>query len=299
MKPYNSSTAVWKTLAVAISLLALVGVTGNVQAASLANQITAHDQDITSGVVVLDSVTASQDGWVALYKNPNFTIGEIVGYAPVHQGINTNVKVTIDAAKVGQAPTLWARLHVDSGVPGLFEWGLRNLPYDDAPVVQSGQFVVVGFGTAAAQAAASTAPVAPAAPAPSAPVAPQAPVSALPAGSANPIVVKNQDLNTGVIVFDSITAAQDGWIVVYKNPNFTIGEIVGYAPVHQGINSNVRVTIDTTKVGNLPTLWARLHVDNGVPGLFEWGLRNLPYDDAPVFENGHYVMAEFGTWATQ
>ena len=53
-----------------------------------------------------------------------------------------------------------------------------------------------------------------------------------------------------MIVIDSVTAAQDGWVVVYKNPNFTNGEIVGYAPVHQGANSNVKVTIDTTKVAD-------------------------------------------------
>ena len=77
-------------------------------------------------------------------------------------------------------------------------------------------------------------------------------------------------------MIDSVTAAQDGWIVIYKNPNFTSGEIVGYAPVHQGTNTNVKVTIDTAKVGDLPTLWALLHVDNDVKGVFEWGLRGQP-----------------------
>ncbi len=119
------------------------------------------------------------------------------------------------------------------------------------------------------------------------------------AGPQSQITVKNQDLNSGVIMLDSVTAPQDGWVVVYKNPNFTNGEIVGYAPVHQGANKDVKVTIDTRKVGTLPTLWARLHADNDVKGLFEWGLRGLPYNDSPIVENGHDVTASFGTWATQ
>jgi hypothetical protein len=182
---------------------------------------------------------------------------------------------------------LWARLHADNGVPGLFEWGLKGLSYDDAPIMQNGQSILTGFGTAADEGQ----PIA--APAPSASAASKAPVNAKPAASA--IVVKNQDLSTGVIEVNSVTAPVDGWIVVYKNPNFTSGEIVGYAPVHQGVNIGVKVTIDTAKVGDLPTLWAILHADGGVPGAFEWGLRNQPYDDAPIIANGWYVEAAFGT----
>ena len=82
---------------------------------------------------------------------------------------------------------------------------------------------------------------------------------------------------------DSVTAAQDGWVVVYKSPsNFTAGEIVGYAPVHQGVNTNVPVTIRTDRVKDLPGLWMMLQADNGIPDLFEWGLRNQPYTDQPV-----------------
>ena len=76
--------------------------------------------------------------------------------------------------------------------------------------------------------------------------------------------------------------------------------------MHQGINTDVKVTIDAKKIYTdkdqtvmLPTLWARLHVDNDVKGVFEWGLRGLPYNDPPVVENGHEVVAEFGTSADQ
>jgi hypothetical protein len=273
---------------------------GGVQAAAPQSQINVKDQDLNTGVIVLDSVVAPQDGWVVVYKSPNFTIGDIVGYAPVRQGVNTNVKVTIATNRLYSGkdqtlqPTLWARLHVDNDVKGLFEWGLRNLPYNDPPVVENGHQVIVEFGTSASQATASTAPAASAAkPVSSQPVAAPTP-STKPSESASAAInVATQALNSGVMHVDSVTAPQDGWVVVYKNPNFTSGGIVGYAPVHQGVNTNVPVTIDTRRVKDLPGLWIMLQADNGTPGLFEWGLRNLPYDDQPVSENGHPVVAGF------
>jgi len=302
MKAQKSSIGVWKTLIVAVAVLAVVGVAGVVQAAPLPNQITAHNQDLTSGVIMLDSVTAAQDGWVAVYMNPNFT--EIVGYAPVKAGTNKDVKVTIDTAKVGDAPTLWARLHVDNDVVGLFEWGYHGKPYNDTPVVQNGQFVVTGFATAAdistAPSAAPAAPVAPVVSKPAAVVTTKAVVSTKPTATTSPITIKNQDITSGVIVANSVTAPQDGWVVVYKDPNnLTGGQIVGYAPVHMGANSNVKITLDTAKVGDAPTLWAVLQADSGVPGLFEWGWKGQPYNDQPIVENGHNVIAAFGTAADQ
>ena len=63
--------------------------------------------------------------------------------------------------------------------------------------------------------------------------------------------------------------------------------------------ADVKVTLDTAKVGELPTLWVVLHADNGLPGVFEWGWKGQPYNDAPVVENGHNIVAAFGTAADQ
>ncbi len=301
MKPQYSSTAVWKTAAIVLAVVVAASMAGSVLAAAPASQIKVQSQDLNTGVIVLDSVTSPQDGWVVVYKNPNFTNGEIVGYAPVHQGVNTNVKVTVDTNKLFtdkdqtvMLPTLWARLHVDNDVKNLFEWGLRGLPYNDAPVVENGHEIIASFGTSAAQAAAgSTTTAAPVTTAATTkPAATTAPSTK--AKSTAALDVTTQALNSGVMHVDSVTSPQDGWVVVYKSPNFTGGEIVGYAPVHQGVNTNVPVTIDTRRVKDLTGLWLVLQADNGVPGVFEWGLRNQPYDDQPISENGHMVMTGFG-----
>ncbi len=108
----------------------------------------------------------------------------------------------------------------------------------------------------------------------------------------NQIAVRAQETNTGQIMVDSVTAAQDGWVVLYFMGNLDPLTVVGLAHVHKGVNTNVKVNIDTALSDPYPTLWAVLHADQGAVGTFEW-----PGADEPVYQNGAPVMAAFGTQA--
>ncbi len=254
--------------------------TGEPTAANaITDHINIHNQDITSGLVLVDSVTANEDGWVVIYGTPSFSPNDIVGYAPVYRGTNNNILVKIDANKVKDLTTLWAQLHVDEGIRTVFEWGnTTRLPdgelvqlFNDFPVIQNNRYITTSFATTASPAATSTASQ----------------------KGMNQISVSNQSLNTGVVVLDSVTAAQDGWVVIYRKPTFNASDIVGYAPVYQGTNYGVKVTVDTSKLTDqTPTLWAMLHVDGGMPNVFEWGYLGRAYADPPVFP---WVTAGFGT----
>jgi hypothetical protein len=112
---------------------------------------------------------------------------------------------------------------------------------------------------------------------------------------ANSIYVHNQETGNGVAVIDEITAAQDGWVVVYKRADLKSDMIVGYAPVTAGVNHGVRITVDTARLKDVPTLWARLHEDKGTKGVFEWGRWGKSQSDVPVAENGQPVLVTFGT----
>ena len=57
----------------------------------------------------------------------------------------------------------------------------------------------------------------------------------------------------------------------------------------------MKVTVDTPKLADTPTLWAVLHVDGGPQGVFEWGYRGRAFADPLVFQKGAYVAAGFGT----
>ena len=148
----------------------------------------------------MDAITTTEPGWVVFYKNPNFTPGEIVGYAPVYPGVNTNVKATIDTTKLGKSTEVWAQFHQDDGRQGVFEWARQKEPLSDWPLVQNRAYVRASFGTTAA-------PV---------------PTTTVDAKAAQ-ITVHDQTLDTGIVVLDSVVSPYNGWIVIYKNPNFTSG----------------------------------------------------------------------------
>ena len=116
--------------------------------------------------------------------------------------------------------------------------------------------------------------------------------SAQTGGAANQIVIRSQETNTGQIMVDAVIAAQDGWLVVYTDTNLSSRSMIGWAPVHKGVNTNLKVNIDSEKAEPEATLWAVLYVDRGVPGQLE-----LPLIDGPVQENGKTVMVAFGTQA--
>lgn len=111
---------------------------------------------------------------------------------------------------------------------------------------------------------------------------------------ANSIFVHNQETLGGVATIDQVTAARDGWVVVYKRADLAPDMIVGYAPVRAGDNDGVRVTLENARLKDINTLWIRLHVDEGAKGVFEWG-RGKPLADYPVSENGQPVLTTFGT----
>lgn len=266
---------------VAMMALALAGA-APVQAAAVTNQIVVEDQTVDSGVVVIDSVTAAQTGWVVLYKKPNLDSSEIVGHAWVHAGVNEGVKVTVNMSAIGNPPTLWAAFLADSTEPSVRQnWGPNGLPGSAA---QSTPAAVTAFSTTGNAGTVTT--------------------SAKPI--ADSITVHDQDISSGVVLINSVTTNQDGWVVLYRSPNFDVGDIVGYAPVYRGTNSNVKVTVDASKLTNQATLWAQLHADGGILNVFEWGnsvrladgTSVQVFNDYPVMQNNRYVRASFATTAS-
>jgi hypothetical protein len=283
MKLPNSLVVRSLVLTTALAVLFLAAAAG-VQAAPVANQITVRSQNLYTGIAMVDSVTAARSGWVVIYKSPDITIDNIVGYAPVRAGTNLGVKVVVSLPIINHAPMLWAVLQADNGTPGIFEWGQKNRAYDDAPVAQNGQVVMTQFAT--------TVPT----PLPAflETVSGGAPIETVPTDQ---ITIHDQDIQSGVIFVDAITTTQPGWVVFYRNPNLAPGEIVGYAPVYPGVNTNVKATIDTTKQGKSTEVWAQLHTDDGLQGVFEWARQKEPLSDWPLIQNQKYVRASFSTTA--
>ncbi len=269
-KPRDLLAPLGLSIVMMIAGLSVVGAAAaSAQTDGVPPKITIRAQD-TDNQIIVDSVTAGEDGWIVIYKDPNGNLGAQLGFAPVHRGQNTNFTVDLDSRKAAKAPTLWARLHVDRGEIGVFEPGI------DGPASQS---PVVAFATSTAGQQ----------PTPKVTLA-RAPIGAQTGAGLNQIILKAQDCcNRGQVVVDSVVAAEDGWLAIYKNPGSSSNDLLGYAPVRQGQNARFTVDVNSGKAEDVATLWAMLLIDRGEIGVLE------PDVDGPAPNS---PMVAFATSAT-
>lgn len=95
--------------------------------------ITAQDQEVLKdGLLTIAEIDLDRPGWVAVYNQTEAGLGEMLGYAPVAEGINQNVGVFIRWAEANPAVT--AVIHADEGERGAFE--------ESDPILQAGELPV-------------------------------------------------------------------------------------------------------------------------------------------------------------
>ncbi|HVP20766.1 MAG TPA: hypothetical protein VMS73_02780 [Anaerolineaceae bacterium] len=259
--------------------------------AAITPSITVVDQDVSSGKVLIASVTSRGPGWIDVHtQGADGKMGSQIGYTAVKSGINQNIVINIDPTKA--TPVMEAMLHIDAGVIGKYE-----APGPDAPQQANGQMVAQTFRTSPAAAAVNTpTPVAtgnPAAGGPStAPAISPTPdmgmVMTTPSGNVTPLVkVSDQPLAGDAVTVDEVVSAGPGWIVIYTtNANGQPDQPIGHAAVKDGENFNVVVPVDPTKAKG--TLYAQLQVDAGTVGVFE-----SPGADAPVMVGVQMIASTF------
>ena len=253
MKTLKSKSAVWGlALALALASLMVAVPAGAAPLNAGGNAIVVHAQDVTAGQVFVNSVTAAQDGWLLIWKDANGAPDGLLGYAPVHQGMNTNIAVDIRTTnRQGDddiSATLWATVMPDSSA---------DIPFaaPDPLIVPAYSVLSVAF---ASSTAAGMAPAMASAALPTTGGASSAPLS-------NKIAIRRQDTDNGAVIVDSVTATQAGWLLIWRDANGSPDELLGYAAVHQGVNTGIVVDIKTTTRGEnsliTPTLWATLVAD--------------------------------------
>jgi len=237
-------------------------------AASPSGSLSVTDQTLTNNSVLITSVTASQDGWVVVHEsNPDGSIllPGIIGKTAIKAGTTANVVIPLDK-QVANGAKLWPMLHIDVGQIGVYEF-----PGPDVPVVVNGDIVMVPI-IVAVPAAQPTA------------AATQAPAASAPSGS---LSVSDQLLVNDTVIVSSVTASQDGWVVVHEsNPDGSIllPGIIGKTQIKAGTTTNLAIVLDK-QVANGAKLWPMLHIDVGQIGVYEF-----PGPDVPVVVNGDIVM---------
>ena len=107
--------------------------------------------------------------------------------------------------------------------------------------------------------------------------------------------VSDQSLQDGSVTVASVTAEQDGFIVIHRANADGSGPLVpssiGHSQVGAGANSDVQVTLDES-VGEGDTLFAMLHVDSNGNGVYEFGPGSTDVD-TPVAVDGNVVVTPF------
>lgn len=115
----------------------------------------AADQAMANNMIVVASVSAGQDGWIAVHLDEGGRPGRVIGTAPVKQGDSRDIQVQLsESVPVGGA--VWPMLHVDAGTAGTYEF-----PGPDVPVTANGAPVMEKIMLLAANAAPAAQPAAP------------------------------------------------------------------------------------------------------------------------------------------
>ena len=100
------------------------------------------------------------------------------------------------------------------------------------------------------------------------------------------VFVIDQDVVDGTVLVTRVTSNVPGWIVIHADVDGKPGPVLGQSAVPSGITADVLVEISPE--GITDTLWAMLHVDEGVVGEYEF-----PGADVPVTVNDTIIMDPF------
>ncbi len=101
------------------------------------------------------------------------------------------------------------------------------------------------------------------------------------------IIVANQPIKDGKIVLAQVVSDGQDWVVIHRqNGDGTMGEMVGFAKVNQGVNNNVAVPLDLNHTSTI--MYAMLHEDRA-----KLASPNFPGADVPVMVGGNMVAPTF------
>ena len=244
------------SLVLGITLILALALAAAAQTATPA--VSVSDQAAADGMVMIDEVVAAQDGWLVIHAQKDGGIGPVIGYAAVTAGSNTYLTVEIDP--MAATETLYAMLHIDEGVKGTYEF-----PGADGPALVDGKPVTPPFM-----------------------LTNYADVMAMHSMEmmAASVTVADQDAADGMVTIGEVVAAQDGWLVIHAQKDGGIGPVIGHTAVMAGANADVMVEIDP--MAATETLYAMLHIDEGVKGTYEF-----PGADGPALVDGKPVTPPF------
>jgi hypothetical protein len=213
---------------------------GNDSPVMVNDQMVVQPFQITGGLVVVPAIGVDDqdiaDGSITVSQADV----EGPGWVVIHNQIDGAPGPVIGYAALSQgmnadvevsvnpadATDRYAMLHVDAGTSGTYEF-----PGEDVPVSVGDQMMVKPFK-----------------------------VTGLPPA----VIVMDQAIVEDSVMVRQAVSAGAGWIVIHSDADGSPGPVVGYAPVIEGVNSDVRIEIDESD--STEKLFAMLHTDAGTVG---------------------------------
>ncbi len=237
---------------------------------SLANAVTANEQDLVNGVVNVESIKLEQDGYVVIHASNEAGDGPMVPqiisqpvYLEAGEYENVGVPLTNDA-NVEAGDVLWIMLHNDTGEEQVYEFdGANGL---DLPVMDGENIVMTSVTISDVTTAAMS----------------------------GMITIDDQPLVDNTITVGNIFVDMDGYVVVHASNADESGPMVPEIisePVYVEAGDNPSVEITFTEDANVEVgdkVWVMLHNDTGVEGVYEFdGVNGL---DLPLMDDDGIVV---------
>ena len=211
------------------------------------------DQPVVENQVVVDRILTNRPSWLSIANDDGGgRPGLIIGFVLLQEGVNQNVIVPLQNKPT---TTLFAQIHEDIDDLGQFEY-----PTADLPIKIDGAPRFFPFRTDAG----------------------------------NYLISADQPLSQtdkiATITIPSVIVDTPAFVVIYTDNGGNSADIIGQASVTTGINRNVVVTIDGSRV--TPILHAILHTDLGERQKFEFPDGN----DYLLLNQRRIIDAPFQLW---
>lgn len=209
--------------------------TPTVRPTSIPAHIDIKDQSLDeSGELVAGEVSLPAPGWLVVYRSQDDKPDEVIGRVSLAAGVHDDVRVTVDTEAATEQ--LFARLHIDMGAEGVFEFPGEDKPFPGEPETAFTVELLL----------------------------PQPQIE-----------VASQDVGEdGVIRLTHVELLEPSWILIHTDYDGETGSVLGGVLLREGIYEDVPLAIDWRRA--TPTLHAVLHEDDGRTGIIDYPDGDLP-----------------------
>ena len=188
------------------------------------------NQPVVDNAIVVERVISNGPGWLVVYRDEEGQTGNIIGFAPLEDGLNEQIAVEILTSDV--SAVLHIIIHQDDGTLGEFDF-----PAGDGPMRFQGQIPANPFSFRT--------------------------------DSGNYLILEDQPLSAAnTITISLIVIDVDAWVTVRTSSAAESGEIIGLLWLPAGLHRDVAIEIDPDLT--TITMYIVLHLDIGQPQFFDF-----------------------------